>query len=205
MNMADESQKSSAGIQAGKSGPIPAGKADHPEPPARHGHTTVTLSSAEHEGLLAQAKQAEQALRQLADLDNTKKRLQREKEDTARYAAEKVIRELLPIIDSLDQALVAVDKQSDSDAVIRGVHLIYRQLLGLLEREGVKRIPTVGESFDPHRHEAVAQVETTDHAVESTIVEEMHVGYTMHGRVLRPAMVKIATRAGHIPEQTTPT
>ena len=196
MNMDDESQQSSAGVEAGKSDAIPAGEVDHPEPPARHGHKMVALSSAEHERLLAQAKQAEQALRQLADLDNTKKRLQREKEEATRYAAEQVIRELLPIIDSLDQALVAVDKQSDPDAVIRGVHLIYRQLLGLLEREGVTRISTVGESFDPHRHEAVAQVDTADHTVDGTIVEEVHVGYTMHGKVLRSAMVKVAKKAG---------
>ena len=102
-----------------------------------------------------------------------------------------MVRELLPIVDSLDQALVAVDKQSDPQAVIKGVHLIYRQLLGLLEKEGVKRISTVGERFDPHKHEAVAQVET-DGKPEDTVAEEVQVGYTMHGKVIRPAIVKVA-------------
>lgn len=140
------------------------------------------------------AKQTEQYLRALADVENTKKRLQREQEDLRRYAAETILRELLPIMDSLGQALVAVDKQSDPEAVTKGVHLIYRQLLGLLEKEGVQRIPTVGERFDPHRHEAVAQVEVDDHCAEGVVVEEVQVGYTMHGRVVRPAMVKVAKK-----------
>ena len=139
---------------------------------------------------VAQAK--DQCLRTLAEYENTKKRLQREKEEFAKYAAEAVIRNLLPIIDSLDQALVAVEKQADPQAIIEGVQLIYRQLLGLLEQEGVKRIPTVGERFDPHTHEAVAQVDAPDGTPPDTIVEEVHVGYTMHGKVIRPAMVKIA-------------
>ena len=154
----------------------------------------VTVTAQEYERLLEQAKQAEQYLRQLADADNTRKRLQREKEEFGRFATESMIRHLLPIVDSLSQALVAVDKQADPQTIIKGIHLIYRQLLGLLEREGVARITTIGEPFDPHRHEAVAQVDTDDHKADGTIVEEVHVGYTMHGKVLRPAMVKIAKK-----------
>ena len=149
----------------------------------------------ELERLKQQLQQAkEQSLRALADVENTKKRLSREKEEFVRYAAETVVRELLPIVDSLDQALVAVEKQADPQAVIKGVHLIHRQLLGVLEREEVKRIPTVGEPFDPHQHEAVAQVDAEDGTPENTIVEEVQVGYTMHGKVIRPAMVKVATK-----------
>ena len=149
------------------------------------------------EQLKAEAQQlAEERLRMLADLDNTKKRLQREREEFARFAAESTIRQLLPILDSLDQALVAVDKQTDANAIITGVHLIHRQLLGVLQKEGVKRIPTVGEAFDPHRHEAVGHVEAGDGVAENTIVEELQVGYTMHDKVLRPALVKVATTRG---------
>ena len=134
-------------------------------------------------------------LRALAEFENTKKRLHREKEEYAKYASETLLRELLPIVDSLDQALVAVDKQSDSQAIIKGIHLIYRQLLGLLEKEGVKRIATIGEPFDPHRHEAVGEVETHGTPAEGTVAEEVHVGYTMHGKVIRPAMVKVAKKS----------
>ena len=174
----------------GPTEPAPQGEAVKPAAEA------VTVSAQEYERLLGHAKQAEQYLRQLADVDNTRKRLQRDKEEFSRFAAESVIRQLLPIIDSLSQALVAVDKQADPQTIIKGIHLIYRQLLGLLEREGVARITTIGEPFDPHRHEAVAQVETDDHKADGTIVEEVHVGYTMHGKILRPAMVKVARRAG---------
>lgn len=145
----------------------------------------------------------EQYLRAVAEFENTKKRLHREKEEFVKYAAEGVIRELLPVIDSLDQALVAVDKQSDPQAVIKGIHLIYRQLLGLLEKEGVKRIPSVGEPFDPHQHEAVAQVDVDagNGVAEGNVAEEIQVGYTMHGKVLRPAMVKVA-KAAHRTQHT---
>ena len=170
-------------------------------------HKPDTQDHAEElERLKQEVKQAkDQYLRTLAEFENAKKRLSREKEEFARYASEIVVRDLLPIVDSLDHALVAVDKQSDPQAVIKGIHLIYRQLLGLLEKEGVKRIPTVGERFDPHKHEAVAQVEA-DGKPEDTVAEEVQVGYTMHGKVIRPAIVKVAkSRDGQAanPEQHT--
>ncbi len=155
-----------------------------------HDAAAVSEDVARLQREVQQAK--DQALRALAEFENTKKRLQREKEEFAKFAAESLVRDLLPIVDSLSQALVAVDKQSDPEAVIKGVHLIYRQLLGLLEREGVQRIQTVGQRFDPHLHEAVAEVVPQDRQADGTIVEEVHVGYTMHGKVVRPAMVKVA-------------
>ena len=163
--------------------------------PAAQTKTPVSLAPEDYERLV-QSK--EQYLRAAAEFENTKKRLQREKDEFAKYAIETVVRELLPIIDGLDQALVAVDKQSDPQAIIKGVHLIYRQLLGLLDKEGIKRIPTVGERFDPRRHEAVGQVEPTDGVKEGMIVEEVQVGYTMHGKVVRPALVKVAKKQGHV-------
>ncbi len=165
--------------------------AHKPHPPA--GTPEPPGAGEELERLRREVQQAkDQYLRTLAEADNVKKRLHREKEEFVRYAAESVVRALLPIVDSLDQALVAVDKQADPQAVIKGVHLIYRQLLGLLDKEGVKRIPTVGEPFDPHKHEAVAQVEAGDGMADETVAEEVQVGYTMHGKVIRPAIVKVA-------------
>jgi molecular chaperone GrpE len=142
---------------------------------------------------LSQAK--DQQLRALAETENVRKRLQREKEEFVRFAAEGLILSLLPVIDSLEQALIAVDKQQDANqAVLKGVHLIHRQLHGVLQKEGVERIPTVGQPFDPHLHEAVAQVEAGDGTPDHTITEEVQVGYTMHGKVIRPAMVKVAVK-----------
>jgi molecular chaperone GrpE len=166
---------------------------DEAQPPAEPAAAPPPAVAVSIPQLQEQLKRAnDQYLRTLADVENTKKRLQRDKDDGVRYAVEAVMRELLPILDSLDQAVVAVDQHTETDALTKGVHLIYRQLLGLLEREGVKRIPTIGERFDPHVHEAVAQVPADAHHADGTVAEEVHVGYTLHGKVLRPAMVKVA-------------
>ena len=130
-------------------------------------------------------------VRAYAEFDNVKKRLQRERDEFTRFASEAMVRQLLPIVDSLDQALLAVDESSDASGVIKGVRLIHRQLTGLLEKEGVQRIAAIGERFDPHRHEAVAQVDAGDGQPDNHVVEEVQVGYTMHGKVIRPAMVKV--------------
>ncbi len=167
--------------------------ASESETPAQPAESAKPAENIEHVRQEVQQLK-DQYLRTLADVENIKKRLQREKEEFLRFASEGVVRELLPIIDSLGQAVAAVDKQADATAIVKGVHMIYRQLLGLLEKEGVKRIPTVGQPFDPHVHEAVAQVEPQNGQADGTIVEEVHVGYTMHGKVVRPAMVKIAKR-----------
>ncbi len=136
----------------------------------------------------------DQYLRMLADAQNIKKRLDREKEEFVRFASETMVRGLLPIIDSLDQALLAAQRSPDPQALTQGIRLIHRQLLTLLDQAGVKRIQTLGEHFDPHQHEAVAQVETKDAQTENRIVEEVQVGYRMHDKVIRPAMVKVAKK-----------
>ncbi len=155
----------------------------------------AAASSDVQEELIQQLRQEaqtakEQYVRAVADFENARKRLQREKEEFAKYSTETIIRELLPILDSLSQALVAVDKQSDADAVVKGVHLIYRQLLGLLEKEGVKRVGSVGQKFDPHVHEAVAHIDAPKET-QDKVVEEVQTGYTLHGRLIRPALVKV--------------
>ncbi len=151
----------------------------------------------DYDTLAEKAQQADESkeryVRALAEFENSKKRLEREREEFTRYAAERMVKALLPIVDSLDQALRSVDKRTDADAIARGVALIHRQLLALLEKEGVKRIEAVGKPFDHDRHEAVQRVET-DAAPENTVVEEIQVGYTMHGRVIRPSLVKVAVR-----------
>jgi molecular chaperone GrpE len=145
---------------------------------------------------LAQSK--EQYLRLAAEFDNAKKRMQREKDEFAKYATEGMVRRLLPILDSLDHALRAVEGQANPDAIAKGVQLIQREITALLAREGVQRIAAAeGQPFDPHLHEAVAQVEPSNGQADNTIQEEVHAGYTMHGKVIRPAMVKVATGGPH--------
>ena len=155
---------------------------------------TVTLSAEEHRKLIEQAEQhLDQYRRTLAEFDNAKKRLERERLEAQRFGAERVVRDLLPIVDSFDQALKTLASSDAKDPVVVGVKLIHRQLHDLLNREGVQPIESVGQPFDPHKHEAVAEVPATDGQVEQTIVEEVHKGYTMHGKVLRSAQVKVAT------------
>jgi molecular chaperone GrpE len=108
-----------------------------------------------------------------------------------RYANESLVRELIPILDNFDRALSSARTAGGADSVVAGVELIQRELLRMLERIGVTRYSAVGQPFDPTRHEAIARVVSGDSA-PNTVVSETAPGYTLHGRVLRPAMVAVA-------------
>jgi molecular chaperone GrpE len=141
----------------------------------------------------------ERALRTMAEFDNARKRAQREREDYVRFANDALIRDLLPVLDNLDRALAAGKTDPGAAAVTAGVELIQREFLRVLEKYGVAPFSSVGQRFDPERHEAIARVPTTEHE-EMTVVRETTRGYLGHGRVLRPAMVAVAVA----PEADTP-
>lgn len=130
-------------------------------------------------------------LRAVAELDNAKKRAQREREEYVRYANESLLRELLPVLDNFDRAVRAARTTGEAPGFLAGVELIQREFLKALEKFGVTPFTAVGQPFDPVKHEAVMRVETTEHP-EMTVVEETHCGYLLNGRVLRPAMVTVA-------------
>jgi molecular chaperone GrpE len=130
-------------------------------------------------------------LRERAELENFKKRLQREKAEALRFAAEPLIRELLPVIDNLERAVE--HDSGNGQPVVEGVRLVVQSLLDILDRHGVKRVHAVGEPFDPTRHEAMAQVESADHE-PNRVVRQHHSGYLLHDRLLRPALVTVSTR-----------
>lgn len=130
-------------------------------------------------------------LRALAEADNIRRRAQRDREEYVKYAAESLLRDIIPVLDNFDRALVAARAVPDGGGVLAGIELIQRELLKVLEKHGVTRYSAVGERFDPTRHEAIAQVVTTDHAVDS-VVAETAPGYALHGRVVRPALVAVA-------------
>jgi molecular chaperone GrpE len=130
-------------------------------------------------------------LRLMAEFDNARKRAAREREDYVRFATESLIRDLLPVLDNFDRALQAVKGETAGAAVTAGVELIQRELLRVLEKSGVTSFSSVGQPFDPERHEAIARVPTTTHP-EMTVIAETARGYLLHGRVLRPAMVTVA-------------
>jgi molecular chaperone GrpE len=133
----------------------------------------------------------ERYLRQVAELDNFKKRINREKEDAIRYANENLIKDLLPVIDNLERAITHAQGGGNGKPLVEGVEMVLRGLLDILGKHGVVQIPAVGEVFDPGKHEAMAQVESSQYE-PNTVVDEHHRGYLFRERLLRPALVTIA-------------
>jgi len=140
------------------------------------------------------AEARDRHLRTLADFDNYRKRVARDREDWRRHAQEQLLREILPVLDNFDRALAAEPGPAGEAGFRAGVELIHRDFLKALERVGVRPFSAVGERFDPQRHEAVARVERRDVA-DQTIVAETMRGYLFQERVLRPAQVVVAVDA----------
>jgi len=128
-------------------------------------------------------------LRALAELDNYRKRTERDREIARTYATESLLRDVLPIVDDLERAL-AID--ASADAIREGVALALRHLLKVLESKGMKQIDALGLPFDPRFHEATGVVPAAPDTPAGTVVEELRKGYVFHDRVLRPARVQIA-------------
>jgi len=131
-------------------------------------------------------------LRAAAEFDNARKRAARERDEYTRYANESLLRELLPVLDNFERALQSARNETTAVAVTAGVELIQRELLRVLEKFGVTSFTSVGQPFDPERHEAIARVPALGQP-EGTVVDETARGYLLNGRVLRPAMVTVAS------------
>src|SRR5690242_13057783 len=132
----------------------------------------------------------ERLLRKQAEFENYKKRVEREKSEFVQFASAELMKELLNALDSFELALrnAKTDEQT-----LRGFELIYKQMLDTMGRFGLKPIEAKGKSFDPHYHQAVSTT-PTDEVEENTVLEEMRKGYLLNGRLLRPAMVSVATK-----------
>ncbi len=130
-------------------------------------------------------------LRERADAENFKKRVQREKAEALRFAHEPLIRELLPVIDNLERAIEHGDGNGRS--VVEGVRMVLSSIQEILDRYGVKRVDALGQPFDPAQHQALAQVESDAHE-PNQVIEQHHSGYRLHDRLLRPALVTVSTR-----------
>jgi molecular chaperone GrpE len=127
-------------------------------------------------------------LRLAADFDNYKKRVAREREELAKFANERLVKELLPILDDLERALVAASEHEEA-RLEEGVRLVHRSLAELLARHGVREIETNG-MFDPHVHEAL--LSQPSEAEEGSVIDVVQKGYTLADRVVRPARVVVA-------------
>jgi molecular chaperone GrpE len=133
----------------------------------------------------------EQLLRIAADFDNFRKRSRKEIEEVRRRTVEDTLREVLPIVDNLERAADAMTGATEVSAVTDGVHMVLRGFADIASRLGLKRVPSVGNQFDPTCHDAMQQEETDEHA-PGTIVSEVVPGYFLGDRLLRPAMVVVA-------------
>ncbi len=126
-----------------------------------------------------------------ADLDNYRKRIQREMEDDRKYAATPIVKALLPGLDGLQRALKAAATSKSVDELVAGIEMVVKQFDAALIGLGVQPIEAVGKPFDPNLHEAIAQVPNADHP-PMTVIDDIERGYTLHERIVRPTKVIVS-------------
>jgi molecular chaperone GrpE len=130
-------------------------------------------------------------LRMAAEMDNTRKRLERERSDGISYANESLIRELLPVMDNLERAVQHGQEDPNCQSLLEGVKMTLKNMGDVLARFGCASFESMGKPFDPKYHEAVMQQESAAHP-EKTVIQELQKGYTLRERLVRPAMVVVS-------------
>lgn len=156
----------------------------------------VTITRSEYDALVGEAARLkEQYLLSVADFENFRKRVEKEKVDIVCFANEKLISDLLPILDNLQRALSMELDQAGLDSVLEGVRMVNDQLHTVLNACGLEPLVAVGTPFDPQQHEAIGILPSEEHK-EGTVVSELQRGYKLKGRVLRPSMVNVAGQTG---------
>jgi molecular chaperone GrpE len=138
----------------------------------------------------------DQYLRKTADFENFRKRMFREKEDAVKYANSGLLRDLITTVDDFERAIKSAEDSQDFSTFHEGVEMIEKQFTSMLERKyGLKRYESVGEEFDPERHEAISVSDTTSESGAQVVVEDYQKGFMLHDRVLRTAKVKVSAGA----------
>lgn len=133
----------------------------------------------------------EQIMRQRAEFENFRNRSLREKDEFRKFSLEKIMVELLEVRDNFERALESAKKADDVNSIIEGVEMVFKQFTSILEKEGLKMIDCDGKEFDPHFHEAMMHVQTTEHA-DNHVVDVCKAGYELNSKVIRHAMVTVA-------------
>jgi molecular chaperone GrpE len=156
------------------------------------------LTPAQIEELKTRAAKAdenwERLLRATADMDNFRKRAQRDREEAIKFANELVMKKLVPVLDNFDMALAAGQTQgANAQSLQTGVAMIHQQLRGALLESGLEEVESLGKPFDPNWHEAVSQQETAD-VPEGQVVQQLRKGYKLRDRLIRPATVIVAKK-----------
>lgn len=134
----------------------------------------------------------EKYLHAVADLENYKKRVEKEREEQKRFRYEGIVKQLLPVVDNFERALAHCEKHEAAESLFDGVRMIYKQIFDIFRREGVSTFDSVGQTFDPVKHQAVQMMASGEYPA-NTVIEEMQKGYFMHDRLLRAAMVIVSS------------
>lgn len=172
--------------------------AENPPEPAAKDEATLAASQEEAK------RNWDLYLRARADLDNYRKRAQREKEDLGKFANEKILREILPVMDNLERALEhAGEEGGGKNGLLEGVEMTLKQFSRVLESFGVQPVAAVGKPFDPAHHEAMGQMESAEHP-PNTVAKELQRGYLLNDRLLRPALVMVAKAPAGPPAEKAP-
>ena len=176
----------------------PSSDAFSADPPAS-GETSLTSDlqklKAEKEELL------QTMIRRQADFENFRKRTERDRQEEGRRGVERLILDLIPVLDAFDRALQAHEDPAYEE-YRKGITLIRKQLWDSIAKHGVQRIEAAGKIFDPHQHQAIERLESEEYP-DGFIVAVFQDGYTFHGRVLRPAIVRVAVHSGEGENTTT--
>jgi molecular chaperone GrpE len=171
-----------------------AGHGPEGEDPPDPSLTGEAALAAELDKLKAEKEELLQTMiRRQADFENFRKRTERDRYEEGRRGVERLIVDLIPVLDAFDRGLQAHDDPAYEE-YRKGVSLIRKQLWDALARHGVQRIEAAGQMFDPHKHQAIERLET-DEVPDGSIVAVFQDGYVFHGRVLRPAIVRVAVNA----------
>jgi molecular chaperone GrpE len=171
----------------------------HPQGHKKEEEKIITLEESEYLRLKEEADKSKElqdkVLRLQADFENTRKRLEKDRQDFIKFANEGIILELLNILDDLERTVeLAQSKHEDLQVFLKGVEMILAHLYDMLKEYGVRPIEAEGELFDPHFHEALMQVEDNTKP-EHTIIEELQKGYMLNDRVIRTSKVKVSKKA----------
>jgi len=166
----------------------PVGSVDSPDA------STAELANLRQQ-LVAKEQEAkdnyDRYLRQVAEAENFKKRNARERDDAIRFANEMLLKDLLPVIDNLERAIAHAASGENGKPLVEGVEMVLKGFLDALSKFGVSQIVAAGQSFDPSKHEAIAQVVSDVHE-PNVVVEELHKGYMFRDRLLRATLVSVA-------------
>jgi molecular chaperone GrpE len=174
---------------AAEASAAPKAPTNPPPPPAAPALAPVADPVAEARAEAARMK--DQWVRTAADFDNYRKRARRDVDDARKAGREDLLKELLPVFDNLERAIVSAQRATEVKPVADGLAMVVKQFVDVVSRSGITKVPTVGVSFDPSIHEAIQQVETDDHP-PGTVVSEIQAGYMQGERLVRAAMVVVA-------------